>query len=476
MQKTSLNEDIFEEARAICANEGIAGQGPPLDPRVNDLVFGWSTDSKVDKQQGQFFRLTVDEKTCSNGFVLTCRGKNGCKFRMFLFDVNGNLLYQEEGVKGRGGGKGNPQATMHFTNFDTYRLNNSDTPSDKTIPEVFCKLESYTPSKKSVSPGKYLLCVHGDNFYGKTYFNLLAVPAHESADCVDKIKAIDSELVKTKIRIDDAKIDFFEKKAMYEAALAKAKEDELKLNELVKVRDIAYNEFLDNSERPYRAETAASNESAIHDIYPGDPATIDAVDSILTDQEGGGEKTPPMHKRASALISGAFVVGAEKASGVASGVSATATAASGWLGGKFGQLKSFAASKLASKKDTIDTEETNEASESAQNADRDEHLLHDDDYCSTVQTTGVADINITSQVAPTDESFAEPISSTLKSSSEDTLIDLTENEEQSEKGGIGEAPVPISTVSETGETDADSGCGENSENTGKKKNKKKGKK
>ena len=233
MQKTSLNEGIFDEAKNICANEGIAGQGPPLDPRVNDLVLGWSTDSKVDKQQGQFFRLTVDEKSCNNGFILTCRGKNGCKFRMFLFDVEGNLLYQEEGLKGRGG-KGNPQATMYFTNFDTYRLGNSECPSDNTIPEVFCKLESYTQSKKTVSPGKYLLCIHGDNFYGKTYFNLLAVPAYDSTDCIDRIKAIDTELVKTKIQIDDAKIDFLEKKAMYEAALVRAREDELKLNEMDK--------------------------------------------------------------------------------------------------------------------------------------------------------------------------------------------------------------------------------------------------
>ena len=30
---TPLNEKIFEDAKAICADDGIAGQGPPLDPR-----------------------------------------------------------------------------------------------------------------------------------------------------------------------------------------------------------------------------------------------------------------------------------------------------------------------------------------------------------------------------------------------------------------------------------------------------------
>ena len=59
-----------------------------------------------------------------------------------------------------------------------------------------------------------------------------AVPASDSQDTIDKITATDTELVKTKIQIDDAKIDFLEKKQMYEEALAKAKQHELKLNEV----------------------------------------------------------------------------------------------------------------------------------------------------------------------------------------------------------------------------------------------------
>ena len=172
-------------------------------------MFGWSTDSKVERQQGQFFRLSVEEKHATAGFVLTCRGLRGSKFRIFMFDVEGNLLYQvencqshhahiknlwffcslltavlnglflnnmiqEDGTKSKSA-KGNPQTTMYFTSFDTYRLEPSP-PSDKSIPEVFCKLESYTCSKKTITPGKYLLCVHGDNFMGKSYFNLLVSP------------------------------------------------------------------------------------------------------------------------------------------------------------------------------------------------------------------------------------------------------------------------------------------------------------
>ena len=502
MQKTTLNENIFEDARTICANEGIAGQGPPLDPRVNDLVFGWSTDSKVDKQQGQFFRINVDEKNCKNGFVLTCRGKNGCKFRMFLFDVDGNLLFQEEGMKVKGSGnKGNPQASMYFTNFDTYRLNNYDSPSDKTIPEVFCKLESYTPSRKSVRPGKYLLCIHGDNFYGKTYFNLLAVPAHDSIDCVEKIKAIDQELVRTKIQIDDAKIDFLEKKAIYEALLGKAKEDELKLNELVKVRDQAYTEFLDNSERPYRSETVASSDQAIHDIYPEDPVTIDAADAVLSSDQveggGGGDKPPPIHKRASALISGAFVAGAEKASGVASGVSASATAASGWLGGKIGQLRNYATSKLGPKKDGADVAEsenydTNDSSTvtSEQNSEGNILVMEQPPTITNIPSTNTSidnsnnsinqaatTVTIASTEAPVIESITPApasvdITTTTNVPTDKNLLDLdignsgTSGDDETATGAAAMGVDAVADVENGGENDGN----------GKRKNKKKGKK
>jgi hypothetical protein len=47
--QTIFNDEIFNEVKTICANGGIEGQGPPIDSRVQDLVFCWSTDSKTDR-------------------------------------------------------------------------------------------------------------------------------------------------------------------------------------------------------------------------------------------------------------------------------------------------------------------------------------------------------------------------------------------------------------------------------------------
>ena len=183
---SAFNEDIFKEAKEICANGGIEGQGPPVDARVQDLVFGWSTDSKTDRQAAQFFRLVVDAKHAQNGFVVTCRGYRGSKFKLFFFDSEGTLLYQEDGMKSKTTKSGNPQASLYFTNFDTYKLD-GNTGSDKTLPDLFGKLEAFSCSKKIIVPGNYLVCVYGDNsMIGKTSFNLLVVPANDSQSTVNQ--------------------------------------------------------------------------------------------------------------------------------------------------------------------------------------------------------------------------------------------------------------------------------------------------
>jgi hypothetical protein len=60
------------------------------------------------RQSLQFFRLTVDQKHSESGFILSCRGHRGGKFKLFMFDTEGNLVNQEEGIKTKSS-KGKPQ-------------------------------------------------------------------------------------------------------------------------------------------------------------------------------------------------------------------------------------------------------------------------------------------------------------------------------------------------------------------------------
>lgn len=55
-----------------------------------------------------------------------------------------------------------------------------------------------------------------------------------------------------------------------------------------------------------------------------------------------GASSVPAHRRASAMLSGAFVAGADAAAAATTSATATASAASGWISGKLGQLKGSA--------------------------------------------------------------------------------------------------------------------------------------
>ena len=51
---------------------------------------------------------------------------------------------------------------------------------------------------------------------------------------------MDGELVRMKLEIDDFRLDFMQKKAQYEEAIASAKEREIALDKVIKAREETY--------------------------------------------------------------------------------------------------------------------------------------------------------------------------------------------------------------------------------------------
>ena len=114
--------------------------------------------------------------------MVLCRGQSKGKFKLIMFDGEGSVLHQEESGKPRDKSS-ITHAALYFTNFDAYRLGEPSLASlqDKETPQMFSKLESFTSCKHHISPGQYLICVYGDNFIGKTHFNIIAVQAKNEA-------------------------------------------------------------------------------------------------------------------------------------------------------------------------------------------------------------------------------------------------------------------------------------------------------
>jgi hypothetical protein len=137
----------------------------------------------VDRQAGAFFRLIIDDKHVENGFILHCRSASKGKFKLIIFDADGNIIFQEACMKSRDGSV--TQASLCFTNFPTYRLG-EPLPShlrENDTPVLFSKLDHFVPNSHSIIPGHYLVCIYGDNFLGKTNFALLAL--HAKNDCAE---------------------------------------------------------------------------------------------------------------------------------------------------------------------------------------------------------------------------------------------------------------------------------------------------
>jgi hypothetical protein len=344
---TQIAQDIIETAHNICRfntklrfcftsllvtvrDGGLEGGGPPLDPRVSDLAWGWSTEGKVDRQNATYYRVNVDTRHVENGFVLLCRSATKGKFKVILFDGEGSVLFQEESHKShsdQAGKKEITQAALYFTNFDAYRLGEPSlaTLQDKETPQVFSRLESFGGCKHQIAPGQYLVCVYGDNFIGKTHFNIIAVQAKNDANEVSELEEADESLLESKVALEALKGEFQQTKAAFEAVVARMKIEGDKVDAALVAREKAYTGFFDASVREFSPAAAAANPHETSSAHVAAAATADSAGTETTSADASA--TPSYGAAAFTAAASA----ATTATAVGATAAATATAAGGWL-------------------------------------------------------------------------------------------------------------------------------------------------
>lgn len=260
---TQISQDIMATAQAICRNGGIEGGGPPLDQRVSDLPWGWAAEAKVDRQTAAYYRLTADPQHTEIGFIIHGRSVSKGKFKMVLFDKDGTVMHQVDSSKDKDANY--TQATFFFTNFDTYHLGEATTVAppaqqspllaaaekDKSYPPVLSRLETFTHSSRKIASGQYLLCVYGDNLFGKTAFSIIAVPAKMDSPEVRGLEELDEILLESKRSLAHLKTEYILAKAAYERVLEKISATEDKLDGDVSRREKFYTGFIDASIREF---------------------------------------------------------------------------------------------------------------------------------------------------------------------------------------------------------------------------------
>lgn len=252
---TQISQEVLDVAQQICRNGGLQGVIQPSDPRLTDFHWGWGVESKVDRQAGAFFRLIIDDKHVENGFILHCRSPSKGKFKLIIFDADGNMIFQEACMKSRDGNV--TQASLYFTNFPTFRLG-EPLPNhlrENDTPILFSKLDHFIPNNHSVVPGHYLVCVYGDNFLGKTNFALLALHAKNDCTEVADIQEIEDKLRASKEALATFHTDFIKARDTYERMVRRLDEEGRVLEELLDKREESYRGFLNASAKSISDES-----------------------------------------------------------------------------------------------------------------------------------------------------------------------------------------------------------------------------
>ena len=181
---SGLAADVVDTVSIICQQGGIECAGPPMDPRVGDMVWGSSIEGKADRQTACYYRLTASNSDAENGFIIHCRSVSKDKFKLVIFDSSGILLSKEE--SSRSSDKLSTEATLFFLSFSA-ESKQSDEPT-QTQPIIrninsplSDKMDLLCVPKRTVDAGHYLICVYADNLMVKTSYNLIAVLSKNDA-------------------------------------------------------------------------------------------------------------------------------------------------------------------------------------------------------------------------------------------------------------------------------------------------------
>jgi hypothetical protein len=97
--------EFIATAQAICRTGGLlnASNSPmPADSRVTDALWGCPIEGKVERQFGTFYRVIVDESLAESGFVFSLKSTHKDRFKIFVFNEEGNLIAQVIKVRRHG--------------------------------------------------------------------------------------------------------------------------------------------------------------------------------------------------------------------------------------------------------------------------------------------------------------------------------------------------------------------------------------
>jgi len=228
--------------------------GPPINPRLVDLPFGWPSEGKVDRIQANYYRITLDEQIIRNGFIIYSKNINKGKLHLVLINKLGEILVNTSNQS---------DIELYYTKFPTYSLNNNISNDNNNLPKEIILLDNFNESNQSIEVGQYLLCLYGDNHIGKSHFSLIAALANNNTNEINEIVDIDKSLVESKLALNNLKSEYLKTKYEYETALKKINTESDRVNDLLIKRNLVYRSFVDKSTNAYDPNDGGLNQPKV---------------------------------------------------------------------------------------------------------------------------------------------------------------------------------------------------------------------
>eukprot|EP00752_Nemacystus_decipiens_P007263 g6501.t1 len=213
----------------------------------------------------------VTEEMARDGLVLRCMSTNKSRFKLVLFDNAGKARFQEESstTSAREG------YTMCSLLFAPYEVSNvADTINipglkGEEAPPIFHRLDLFQVTRRQLEAGDHLVGVYGDNWLRAASFSLMAIPLSARAtEEQASVVSVDAQLVAQREQLKAFKPEYLEAKAKWEATLGKLEELTTHTTELVRAREVVYDQLVGASLSAY----AASEEAAASSARRGVPA------------------------------------------------------------------------------------------------------------------------------------------------------------------------------------------------------------
>uniref|UniRef100_A0A5S6QDN9 J domain-containing protein n=1 Tax=Trichuris muris TaxID=70415 RepID=A0A5S6QDN9_TRIMR len=240
---------------ALClAKDIIDNKHDPSMVQVVSLEFGELSVGRVERQDAKFYRISFGEEEYNKGIIISCRSSSMSKFKLVLFDRDGNVRLIRESVKT----KRFTSAEMFFLPFDLKRVTEffslkflKDAESED-IPLQFHLLDGFEPDQCiKLQPGEHLFCVYGDNWFQDIKYKVRVVVADCDSPPVKVIRETEAKLTQYKQEMSQFKDQYMLAKKQFEEAVGKLDHYTVEVTGCLKDREKAYIDFVNASAEKY---------------------------------------------------------------------------------------------------------------------------------------------------------------------------------------------------------------------------------